>query len=399
MPLTLPQVVPTREYRIAKGWRLLFFVLCPIIVAAFVWLPFDVWLDEKTSATAAAVITAMSLGLVALFGYGLAAALRYRLVVGPDRITERNAFPFRSKELLFEDIKGFRVDQNYTFIEPRRKGLPKLSYVLEQFDELQRWLYMHFNDLAALQQQEEEQRILADDTLGSTTDERAAKLAAARKTATIVNVAGGVAGAWLFLQPEPYRWATAAGLLVPLAAAGTLWLHPGVLRLGDRKSSAYPSISPALIFPSLGLILRSLFDQELVRMAPLWPLVGVVAALLAVALLLGNRQTLRQRGTALMTISTAVFCAALYGYGATTMYNAAFDEAEPAVHLAKVLKKHKSSGRTTTYNLTVTPWGPIKKVEDVQVSRAYYEQTQPGDSVSILLMSGRLDLPWYTVGE
>jgi hypothetical protein len=99
------------------------------------------------------------------------------------------------------------------------------------------------------------------------------------------------------------------------------------------------------------------------------------------------------------TAFAIVLCAALYGFGATTAYNAAFDEGKPNYYEAKVVYKHISSGKSKTYYLTLAPWGPFQKQTDASVSSEYYERIPVDATVPVYLMPGRLGIAWHTVGD
>lgn len=97
-------------------------------------------------------------------------------------------------------------------------------------------------------------------------------------------------------------------------------------------------------------------------------------------------------------LSAAAY-AALYGFAAISIYNCAFDESKGIAYKAQVLDKHISSGRTRTYYLNVSAWGPRLAHEDIKVSRQYYQQTAAGDTVRIYQLPGQLHIPWFTVAE
>lgn len=74
--------------------------------------------------------------------------------------------------------------------------------------------------------------------------------------------------------------------------------------------------------------------------------------------------------------------------------------AAPSIHPTRVLYKHATAGRKSrTQYLTLAPWGPVQKTEDLSVSVARYRATPPGATVCIYLGAGALRIPWYQVRD
>jgi hypothetical protein len=240
---------------------------------------------------------------------------------------------------------------------------------------------------------------LQDDELGRTSSEREEKLNKARKAAQILNTGGGATALWLFLHPQPYQWAIIAGLVVPILATIALWLHSGVIRLDEKRNSAYPSLAIAVIGPAASLLLRVLLDFDILDYTPLWPQAAAVAFVAVIALLIGSRDFIFRNDSLVSLLPTILIGAALYGFAGTLSYNCAFDEGTATRYEAKVLDKRMSGGKTTTYYLKVTPWGPHPTSEDVTITQDYYERVEAGDSVEIYAMPGRLGVPWFMVAE
>lgn len=174
---------------------------------------------------------------------------------------------------------------------------------------------------------------------------------------------------------------------------------PHSLRIDEKANSGYPSVLVAVLLPCLGLLLRALFDYELVSYAPLWPVVGATATGAGLLLAIGSRQFLFRPGSQGSVGGTIVLLACLYGYGASSIVNAVYDDSLATGYSTRVLDKHISSGKTTSYYLKVNAWGAVAAAEDVQVSSDYYDQVRMSEKVAIALHKGRLAVPWFTVVE
>ena len=222
------------------------------------------------------------------------------------------------------------------------------------------------------------------------------RLVGARQAARILNWAGGLAGAWLILYPRPYTYACAAGVLVPLAGMGALLRYRPIMLLDTPHGSAFPSVATGLFWPALGLSLRALFDIEPLELGPVFALSLVVGSL--VALVLGFAIWPSLQSTSSYTGEAfGIGIALAYGFGASSMINVAFDAAAPTPYRAVVLNKHIASGKHKALYLHLTPWGPRYWTENVRVGRTCYHSVEIGDSVTVRMHPGRLNVPWLTV--
>ena len=69
----------------------------------------------------------------------------------------------------------------------------------------------------------------------------------------------------------------------------------------------------------------------------------------------------------------------------------------PESYATTVQDKHESHSRSTSYYLDLAPWGPIKRLNRVSVSRTTYEGAFIGDLVCLELRPGVLHVEWYQV--
>jgi hypothetical protein len=388
---------PLQEYRIAQRWRIIIYLILPPLGMFLLWLalfmPF--FLENKGVAL---LLTPLALGLAALIGYVLLDTLRGRLQVYADRLVQIG--PFRRKELLFTNLKGFRATEQYTSIyaiegTPRRL---KISLYLDNYQEFLQWLYQHAPDLDLLEAAEEKSTILENTDFGRTPQERERRLKEVSKVCTILNGAGFLTGLWLLVFPVYYDVAIAVGLLFPLLLILVVYFYRGLITLNDRKSRIYPSLTLAIIMPSLGLALRALLDISLLAYSPLIPAI-LGFTLIPLLLILGGVEKTsytKKADYAILVIFAGLFSA--YGWGAAVMVNCLYDTASPAtLYEAEVLEKRSSGGKRTTYYLKLSAWGPRTEPEDVTVDRELYGETTPGDVMQVWMKPGLLQAPWYVV--
>ncbi|MBD2767208.1 hypothetical protein IC235_04800 [Hymenobacter sp. BT664] len=395
------QGTDAQEYRTAKIARILIYVLIPPLTLLSLVMPFLLMQVKNPSLVVSSGFGVLGVGLAVFFIYGLIETVKGLIILNAREITQIGAF--KIKTLLLQEIAGYRISAYYTHVFPKGPSLPtlKIGNTTERYRELQQWLAAQYPDLDQVDTDRAIAFILEDHNLGRTPEERAKALTQAKTTALILNIAGGVAGAWAIFYLPPYEWVIGACLLVPILATIALWRFPHTLRIDQKSNSGYPSLLIATLIPCLGLLIRALFDYQLPSYAPMWPLVGTAATGAALALAIGSRQFLFRACSRVSVALTIALLALLYGYGATSTINVVYDTAEGATFRTKVLGKHYTSGRNNnrTYYLKVSPWGPVTSAEDVRVSHDFYRQTQEGQAITIMLLPGRLGVPWFLVVE
>lgn len=391
-----------REFKIAKGWAVFIYITAPLLIALFCWLlimPFVPGTEDDSMLNAYWLLGPMAFGMIVLMTLGLIDTYKSKFVIAEDKIYCQGVFS--NRELLFEEIKGYRSDEYYVYVEAAVEGKKriKVSNYYGRVDEVVEWLDTYYPELDSLNAALEEERILQDEELGWTVSQREGKLAGARKKAKVLNWAGGLAAAWAIFWPQPYELAIWATLALPVLALFVLKSSDGLIRIDERKDSAYPSVFWAILGPALGLLLRAVADFEVYEYRNVWMPAIVIALTFIAAFLIGNKEFKFKKLMDYFTIFSLSGFVFAYGFGAVVTLNCLYDTSEPAVYQATVLSKSISSGKTTSYYLELTPWGPRQETEEVSVTKDQYEQLEESDVVLVYLMSGEFDIPWFVVSE
>jgi hypothetical protein len=176
-----------------------------------------------------------------------------------------------------------------------------------------------------------------------------------------------------------------------------LWHFKGLVTVNDTKKSAYPSMLPVLLFSALIVIARALIDYDLyLYTAAFKYAIGIGAALTAITYYIAYTGYQKNINKKPIIWALAVLFM-IYGYGLTVFVNCYFDNTKADVFTESVTEMHVTSGKTTTYYITTTPWGHFTEPEEVSIPKSLYNSLQTGDSVNIYLQPGKLGIPWYFI--
>jgi hypothetical protein len=147
--------------------------------------------------------------------------------------------------------------------------------------------------------------------------------------------------------------------------------------------------------PGMMLMLRAMLDIQVIS----WHLPLLISCAVALCLVAAAAATDRGLRRSTWTSAGLVLLILAYGYGGTIEVNTLLDGSKPDVYNAAVLSKYMTRGarQPTTWNFKVTPWGGHTDPNDVQTSRALYENIDAGDVVCLNLRSGALAIAWFVV--
>jgi hypothetical protein len=385
----------TGEFRIAKGWRIFIYICSPLLIGLFVFIGFIAFNSETSNLTVLLILVPVSVGGNILFIYGLIETIKGRFIIGVKSISNLSAFGTRT--LYFEEVKGFRADSNYIYIisNSKNKKSIKVSTYIEQSDRILNWLNNKFLELDSFEAMEEEKQILTDNEFGINQQAREYRLNEARRAAKGINIIGVGVCCWLWFYPKPYLISVVVAMIVPVIAFGLVFIYQGLIRFDEKKNSAYPSIIYGFGATSAALMIRALFDYEILEYKNLWIIVSTVTIPLVCLLLFSTKELKFSKWVDYVTALTITGIVLCYTFGTYVVTNCMFDKTEPAVFSSEVTDKEITSGKSTTYYLTLKPWGPRTETERVSVTKDQYEGIEKGDTVAIYLGQGLLKTPWF----
>ena len=393
-----PSLYPA-TYRASVGYSIFFHLLSGIAIVAG---SLAAWYfgtgHEMRTAREALIFCLVSVCFVFL-GLNLAySVLRSKVILSADAVTLQGLFTART--LLRGEIGGRRVvgTQYFSILEliPRSRAQKKLKIPLFLRTDLafHAW-FEGISDLDAKDLAESEAQLAVDPDLGFRSNERQQQVASARRTATTLNVVGGIAGAWGLFFPRPYSLIIFLLAIVPLIVMAVLARSRGIYQIEGRRTDSRPALTLAFLIPGLALGFRAIDDMHMLRWEPILLLTAICALLLAWLLIRSDHRLWRRPAAVILIVFFGVF----YSDGLVAALNALLDRSEPRAYETVVTDKHMSSGKTTTYYLRLEPWGPQTATDDESVPYSLYESRQIGDRVCVYLHSGALNAPWYDIGR
>jgi hypothetical protein len=391
-----------KEYKISRGWAIFIYIGAPLLIALFCWIliiPFVPEMKNDVNPSAYWFLAPVSIGMIIVMVVGLLDTFKGKFIINNDTVVSVSTFSKR--ELLFNEIKGYRINEKNIFIESKNKNKKKIkvSKYFANVDEIVEWLSNNYSDLDIVQADQEKEEILKNRELGWSTEEREEKLIKAFKTAKMLNWTGGFIGIWTLFIPNPYEYAIIASIVFPIICLLVLKYSKGLIRIDEKKDTAYPTIFWAISASSLGLCLRALFDYNIFDYSKVWTPSLLITLTYIVVLIIGNKEFKFNKAIDFLII--VIFSILLFGYsyGTIVTLNCMYDKSKPETFNTVILSKRISSGKTTTYYLELTPWGQQKQIDEVTVSKDLYNKLDKNDKVTVYFMKGQFDIPWLEVTE
>jgi len=323
-----------------------------------------------------------------------------RLMLTVDTHTLTLVRLFSTRSILLEEIDGYRSgdkDAFYILLKGGGKAI-KLPQNLERRKELIEWIQEKYEDVDAREREKEKEVLLESDQFGSTVEERSARLEMAGKfdsAATIVAV--GTFFCSLF-YPRPYESLMIILFLLPWIAVYATWYFKGLLRLYKKKSSPYPSVVQLMIFTTAATLVSVLRGYHLYWFGKHVAAVLIVVTLVAsVVCIMACREAIAASSNKTLTYCCIVVLAGVHCFSLLIFSNCYYDRSEPVIFQVEVTKKRISSGKSTSYYLSLSPWGRFRDGKEVSVPKRFFQEVNTEDSVRVFLEKGKWDVPWYWI--
>ena len=379
-----------REYSLKSGQRYTLVIGSVLLASLAAYLL--LFLAPKISSGGSTILVIPLLVIAACLAL---VALRSQIIIEGSRITVCNGLITRSADIA--DIEGFRTltARNASYIKLYLKdGLRRIT-ISNSFatdDDFRAWL----GQIPDLDQRDREQ-ILAEisqqQDLGATPEERLAALSTAKSTNIAIIVVAIVSALFLNVADNMALIQITSAILLALAPAAAFLLisrAPLLYAIFKRKSDPRNEISFSLIVAGIGFFVRNR-NVHMVSMKPL----ELVVALVAIVYFAAFFRYILNSSSPIGAFMGLLAFVLLYSFAMPVTANT-LDDPSPVTHYsAPILRKHISSGKSTTYYLDLGPWGPIQNRNSLSVPRSTYNSFAVGDQVCLAVRAGRLNAPWY----
>lgn len=350
---------------------------------------------SEIATTSRAIFYGLACVFFLVSAYMIVGVFMYRVVLYADRLEDRG--PLRTIIIHRDEIKGWRLQTGSTpsvlLIESTNRPFRSKIGLVFRPDELFDEWFSNVPNLDFEEQKDALIEILNDESLGETTDKRIQVLGSAAIVAKYLNIAGAAIFGWLWFYPRPYDVAGSAAVILPWIALLALRRHRGLIRVDIDKNTPHPGVAFAILMSCLGIGLRSIldFDVLLSTAAVIWP-VGLTLLLWG-SLIVLDPSTRKQP---LNAASLLIFLAA-YAYGSAVFANSLVDSAPSVTYKAFVQDMQIQSGKSTTYELTLSKWGPKSSPNTLDVGPKTYSRLHKDQAVTIVVRTGLLGIRWYYV--
>ncbi|MEY3368575.1 MAG: hypothetical protein RI973_1730 [Bacteroidota bacterium] len=390
-----------KEYSISKPWKIFIYIGAPALVLLFGWVAILPFTDPGIDPQSAWFFIPLSFSLIVFMVLGLIDTSIGKVILDDHGV--RTIGVMGKKQLQYEQIKGYRLNDRYIIIEPLQNDLKKIkitNYIADK-EEIIEWLYLNYPDLDVLEAIDKQERILRNDDFGRTREERLSKLKHAGIAAKVLNWSTCLLAAWTFFRPVPYEPLILACMALPLVAITAFRFSGGLLAINDGEDKdVVPSVLLTIVVGSLILFIRALLDYNLLAYDNLLIVAGFISAGLLALVIAENRHfPFQQRKDYLAALGLLLVLFA-YSCGSLVIVNCFYDRSNPEVADAVVIDKEVSDGgKSTTYYLHLSPFRQRPEAEQVSVPRELYEAVDIQDTVEVHAVAGLLGFPWFIVAE
>ena len=391
----VPADIYPRTYRASGFWKGSLYLCSAVAVGGGATGIGYSAVAQSYDLTGRAVMAGVCLAFTALGGYLILWLLQSKTVLYADRI-DFHGVVF-TKTFNRDELQGWRIlpTSPPTLVLEREGGSSfKTGLVFRVDDEFSDW----FGSIPALDEKETavseasiQAEIQNDECFGVTPSEKRETLQKARKTAKALFFISIVAAMWGLFYPRPYEVSMLLLALLPWVGIEIMRRSHGLFRADELKNDAHPTVAYALIFPGIILGMRALLDYDVVQSAYAGALYVLVGCALFAAILIFDPTQRSRLGTLLVFFLVCV----AYGYGVVIEANARLDHSPGIPYNATIQSKEVISGKSTTYRLDLSSWGPKTGHNELDVSRATYKEIQTGQTVHLKLKRGALGVPWY----
>lgn len=204
---------------------------------------------------------------------------------------------------------------------------------------------------------------------------------------------------WGMLYPNPYRNIIWALVFFPIIRVLFLSFDNGKFQF---RSVDYDKevIHWSIIFPALALGLRSVLDFKIIDFSNGYiPVIFLAIIFLVIYLTTINKELVILKKENIWLNFYAVLFISVFSFSIVASTNVLLDHARLNNSEVIVLKKHISKVRGTNYSVVLKLINSNNNSKQISISESRFEEINIGDTLSILIGTGKYDIPWFILKE
>ena len=305
---------------------------------------------------------------------------------------------FFTRQLRFEEIKGYRVGENYFRLEPwdKEKKTVLIAKHIYNLNEVNAATGYQLRNLEHIEAQEELNEIIQNEALGADGEERFDRLVQAKRLATLINGVGFVSALVFLFYPKPYALWFIAATILPVIAILVTKLYAGYIKFDSKEESVYPHLTYAIAMPGPALLVRALMEYNILVYDKLIVHTAGIALLITIIAVVLFPDLREKKGKTVFHIIMAFLLSWSYTFGVGTISNCYYDDAPVKEYIGIVADKEIRGGRKSKTPYLILEKNPLPyPMDDIKVSRDEYNRINPGDTVKLYLKPGDFGAPWF----
>lgn len=211
---------------------------------------------------------------------------------------------------------------------------------------------------------------------------------------------------WFIFSPNPYTLLFSMLLALPIIGLILNGFNgrPSIASLVEivkKQDGKKYDVSDFIDFPAMAILFRVVHDFDFDDFYALLLPSSIAFGLMLTLLFTTHRPTIvsQSNKNKLWIYSALIFNILIYSFAGTYGVNCVYDKSSPNIYPTKVIEKDIQTGRKNrkTYYITVMPWGHHFDKEKISVGQTKYNSIAIGETVSMELKKGLLNIPWYRV--
>lgn len=299
-----------------------------------------------------------------------------------------------TKMLTFDEIAGYEYNSKSIALIPINKKKKKIVITLYQqgYIELQKWVSKNFIDSKA----QAEKELLENPKYGATAKERSSNLKQAQQRINIINMISFMLVLLSFVSPLR-NFAVCLLLFMPWIAGVMAYYLRAKVRVGIDIYTSTPSIILTVALAAIVPLVMNSMSFKIFSYQNIWlPAITIAVVLSIFLIIIAKPFDSNWKFNYLVIVMLAALTFG-YGSGSVTFLNYMADKSIPIYYKAEVLDKSILYSKTTSYNLTIAPWGPQQQLSQETVSARFYDSIRKSDFLVIHYGKGAFNIPWYKV--